>query len=48
MTTEVAETGYSLQAENIEVYEWESGALPRAQKPFLVLLKDLMKFAKGD
>ena len=48
MTTEVAETGYALQAENIEVYEWESGALPRAQKPFLVLLKDLMKFAKGD
>ena len=48
MTTEVAETGYALEAENIEIYEWESGALQSATKPFLVLLKDFLRFANGN
>ena len=40
-STEVAETGYSLDAERIEVYEWESGVLPGAPKPFFALLRSL-------
>ena len=47
-STEVAETGYALEAEVIEVYEWESGALKQTQKPLFALLKSLFKFTSGE
>lgn len=48
MTTDVAETGYALEAEKIEAYEWDSGNLERTRKPLLVLLNDLLMFATGN
>ena len=45
-STEVAETGYALDAERIEVYEWESGALRGARKPFFAVLRSLFSSTK--
>ena len=47
-STEIAETGYALEAERIEVYEWESGALKRAPRPLLALLKSILNFKRSE